>query len=239
VKSVVKLLVAGVAQPCLLGGLLFLSAGTVDYWQAWVLLLVLFGFSGWLPSVYLLVKDPEALERRMRGGPAAETRPAQKVAMAVFWPSLFAMLVFSALDHRFGWSSLATEISLVGAVLVALGSALVTLVMFQNTYAATTVHIEDSQKVVATGVYGLVRHPMYTGYLITILGIPLTLGSFWGLAFLIPCVVAVEIRIRDEEQLLEHELDGYLAYMQKVPCRLLPLRREHREHGRAPFALDT
>jgi protein-S-isoprenylcysteine O-methyltransferase Ste14 len=239
------MLLAGAIQPCALGGLLFVSAGTIYYWQAWVLLLVLFSFSGWVPSVYLLIRDPEALERRMRGGPVAETRKAQKVAMGLLYPSLFAMFVVSAVDHRFNWSPVGFEISVLGIVLVAVGSALVTAVIVQNTFAANNVQLENKQQVVSTGLYGLVRHPMYTGYLITMIGIPLTLGSLWGLVFLIPGYLAIEVRIRDEEQLLEEELIGYRAYMQKIPNRLLPVsrlvppRREPREHRRVPSAVDS
>src|SRR5262249_5314674 len=114
------------------GLMLFLPAWTFDYWQAWVFLLVFFALSTWIPGIYLIGKDPAALQRRMRASPAAESRPAQKVVKLVWFLSLAAMMVVSALDHRFGWSRVPTAICLVGDVLVAVGLGVVMLVIIQN-----------------------------------------------------------------------------------------------------------
>jgi protein-S-isoprenylcysteine O-methyltransferase Ste14 len=202
--------------------MLFLPARTFDYWQAWVFLLVFFPLSTWIPSIYLMRKNPAALERRMRSGPGAETRTAQKVVMAILYLSLAAMFVVSALDHRFRWSPVPTAICLAGDVLVAVGRGVVMLVVIQNSYAATTVQVEAGQELVSTGVYGLVRHPMYTSYVIMLVGIPPALGSYWGLIVVIPGLLVLAWRIRDEEKLLQEELDGYREYTQKVRYRLLP-----------------
>jgi len=142
--------------------------------------------------------------------------------MAGLYLSLVAMVVVSALDHRFGWSSVPTAISLVGDVLVAVGLGVVVLVIIQNNHAATTVRVEEGQTVVSTGLYGLVRHPMYTGNLIMMVGIPLAVGSYWGLVFVVAGLIVLASRIRDEEKLLREELTGYREYTQKVRYRLVP-----------------
>jgi len=221
VKTVPQLVVFTLVELVMFGLVLFLPAGTFNYWQAWVFLVVV-AVSASAPSIYLLRKNPVALQRRMRGGPAAETRLAQKVVIAGLYSSLAAMVVVSALDHRFGWSAVPTAICLVGDVLVAVGLGVVALVIIQNSYAAATVQVEAGQTVVSTGLYGLVRHPMYTGNVIMMVGIPLALGSYWGLVFVVPGLIVLASRIRDEEKLLQQDLDGYREYSQKVRYRLVP-----------------
>jgi protein-S-isoprenylcysteine O-methyltransferase Ste14 len=220
VQTILKMLASALIQLVVLGLTLFVSAGTVHYWQAWVFLVV--ALSTWIPGLYLLQTNPDALERRMRGGPAAETRMVQKLVMAGVWLSLLAAVVVSALDHRFGWSPVPTAVCLVGDVLVAVGLGVAMLVVVQNNHAAATVRVEAGQQVVSTGLYGLVRHPMYTGNVILMLGIPLALGSYWGLVFVLPVLVVLALRIRDEEKLLGQELDGYREYTQQVRYRLVP-----------------
>jgi protein-S-isoprenylcysteine O-methyltransferase Ste14 len=215
------MLAFGLVEPVAFGLILFLAAGTFNYWQAWVFLVV-FAVSGWIPSIYLMRTNPVALQRRMRGGPTAETRTTQKIVMGSSWLSLASMFAVSALDHRFGWSSVPTAICLVGDVLVAVGLSVMMLVVIQNSHAAATIRVEAGQKLISTGFYGLVRHPMYTGNVIMMVGIPLALGSYWGLVFVIPGVILLALRIRDEETLLQEELDGYREYTQKVRYRLVP-----------------
>jgi protein-S-isoprenylcysteine O-methyltransferase Ste14 len=132
------------------------------------------------------------------------------------------MVIVSVLDHRFGWSSVPAAICLVGDVLVAVGLSVAILVVIQNSYAAATVRVEAGQKLISTGLYGVVRHPMYTGNVITMLGIPIALGSYWGLVIVVPGSIVLGLRIRDEEKLLQEELDGYREYTQNVRYRLLP-----------------
>jgi protein-S-isoprenylcysteine O-methyltransferase Ste14 len=200
--------------------LLFLPAGTLDYWQAWVFLAV-FSIAS-LSTVYWLKNDPAALERRMHAGPAAETRTVQKVVAAGVYVLFSALLVFSAFDHRFGWSPVPAAVSLTGDALVAIGLGIAIFTVIENRYAAATVTVEEGQKVVSAGLYGLVRHPMYMGATIMMAGIPLALDSWWGLAVLIPCLFGVAFRIRDEEKMLTNELSGYREYTQKVHHRLVP-----------------
>ncbi|WP_343602343.1 isoprenylcysteine carboxylmethyltransferase family protein [Mycobacterium sp.] len=220
-KTVPRLVKSELVGLVVFGLLVFVPAWTFDYWQAWALLAV-FALSARIPGIYLLRRNPVALQRRMSGGPSAETRMTQKFVMGGLWSSLAAMLVVSALDHRFGWSPVPPAVCLVGDVLVAAGLGVVLLVVIQNSYAAATVRVESGQKVVSTGLYRLVRHPMYTGNVIMMMGIPLALGSYWGLVFVVPGVMVLALRIRDEEKLLQDELDGYREYLQRVRYRLVP-----------------
>jgi protein-S-isoprenylcysteine O-methyltransferase Ste14 len=205
----------------LFGVLLFLPAGTFDYWQAWVFIAV-FTISTTVLSIYLLVTNPTVLQRRMHAGPTAETRTVQKIASSGLFVSFAAVVVLSALDHRFGWSPVPTAVSLAGDVLVVLGLGIGSLVVIQNSYAAANITVEADQKVVATGLYGLVRHPMYMGALVMILGLPLALGSYWGLVGLIPVAVVFVVRVSDEEKVLNQELAGYPDYTHQVHYRLVP-----------------
>jgi protein-S-isoprenylcysteine O-methyltransferase Ste14 len=203
------------------GLVLFLPAGTFDYWQAWVFI-VIFAVSTGVPSIYLGIKNPTALQRRMQAGPARETRLAQRIIVSGLLLLLPAVMIFSSLDHRYGWSPVPIAVTVAGDALVAIGLGLAMLVVIQNSYAAANVTIEAGQQLVTTGLYGIVRHPMYFGTLIMMVGIPLALDSWWGLVFVIPGVIALVLRILDEEEMLKQELAGYNEYTQKVPCRLVP-----------------
>ncbi|WP_326545714.1 isoprenylcysteine carboxylmethyltransferase family protein [Mycolicibacterium sp. ND9-15] len=200
---------------------LFLPAGTLDYWHAWVFIGVfLLGTMG--PSIYLAVNRPEALRRRMKVGPFAETRPVQKVAITGTVLVVVAVLVTSALDHRFGWSTVPTAVVLLGDVLVWTGLTAAQFVVIQNSYAAATITVESEQPLVSTGLYGVVRHPMYAGTLMMMIGTPLALDSYWGLVAVLPALLILAVRIADEEKMLRQQLAGYREYMQKVRFRLVP-----------------
>jgi protein-S-isoprenylcysteine O-methyltransferase Ste14 len=221
VRTIPRTLVLGLAELVIVGLMLFIPAGTFNYWQAWAFLTV-FAVSTWMPGIYVLRTNPVALQQRMRAGPGAENRMVQKVVLAGWYLSLAATFVVSAFDHRFGWSRVPTAIWLVGVVLVAVGLGMKMLVVIQNSYAAATVRVQAGQKLVSTGLYGLVRHPMYASNVTMMVGIPLALGSYWGLVFVIPGVIVLALRIRDEEKLLREELDGYRDYTRKVHYRLMP-----------------
>ena len=220
-KIVLQTLASVVFGLVFFGLALFWPAGTFHYWQAWVFIFV-FMFATMGPSLYLAVKMPDALQRRMKAGPFAETRPLQKVIIAGTILSVAAVLVVSAFDHRFGWSTVPTAVVFIGNVLVFLGLTIAQFVVIQNNYAGATVTVEADQELVSTGLYGLVRHPMYVGTLVMMLGTPLALDSYWGLAFIAPALLILAVRITDEEKMLREELDGYQEYTQKVPYRLVP-----------------
>jgi protein-S-isoprenylcysteine O-methyltransferase Ste14 len=203
------------------GLLVFGPAGTFDYWQGWTFIAV-FAITTLIPSIYLGVKNPEALRRRRQAGPWSETRSIQKLISVIAFGSLAAMIVVSALDYRFGWSTVPAAVSVIGDVLVAVGLGIAMLVVIQNSYAAANVKVETGQKLVSTGFYGLVRHPMYFGNVIMMIGVPLALASYWGLVFIIPGLTVLGLRIGDEEALLRQELTGYCEYTEKVHYRLVP-----------------
>jgi protein-S-isoprenylcysteine O-methyltransferase Ste14 len=221
VKPLLNVAFAGLIQLIAIAALLFIPAGTVHYWQAWVLLAVI-AATAFIPSIYLQISDPAAMQRRMRGGPIAEGRTVQKIVMAGLYLALAATCIVSSLDHRFGWSTVPTALCLLGAALVGAGLVMTALVVKQNSYASSTVQVETDQQVISTGLYGHVRHPMYTANTLILTGLPLTLGSYWGLVFLIPGVLVLASRIVDEEKLLVDELPGYHHYTQQVRHRLVP-----------------
>jgi protein-S-isoprenylcysteine O-methyltransferase Ste14 len=221
VKIALQTLASGLFGLVFFGVLLFWPAGTLNYWQAWVFMAV-FMVVTLVPSIYLAVKDPAALRRRMKAGPTAETRLVQKLVITGTIVAVVAVLVVSALDHRFGWSQVPTAVVVLGDFLVAIGLGLAQVVVIQNSYAAATITVEADQKVVSTGLYGLVRHPMYVGTLIMMIGTPLALGSYWGLLAIVLALPILAARIDDEEKMLRHELAGYDEYMEKVHYRLVP-----------------
>jgi protein-S-isoprenylcysteine O-methyltransferase Ste14 len=203
------------------GLMVFWPAGTFDYWQGWAFIAV-FAASTLIPSVYLAASNPAALKRRMQAGPGAETRPLQKFIISIAFLSLGATIVFSALDFRFGWSSMPATVSIAGDVLVAVGLGIAMLTTIQNGYASANITVESGQELVSTGMYSVVRHPMYSGNVVLMIGIPLALGSYWGLMFVIPGLAVLAIRILDEEKVLTQQLTGYPEYTQRVHYRLLP-----------------
>ena len=158
-----------------MGALIFGSAGTLDYWQGWAFLAVFCG-SGLAITLYLMRSDPKLLERRMKGGPFAEKETTQKIIQTITAIVFIATPVVCALDHRFGWFPVPALVALIGDALVLIGMLIVFFVFRQNSFASATVELAAGQSVVSSGLYGLVRHPMYVGALIYLVGMPLALG---------------------------------------------------------------
>lgn len=203
-----------------LGAVLCLLAGRFNYWQGWVFA-VLFTLLTNSQGVYLGIKDPELLERRKQVAAPGESR-GEKTFLIVALLANACMLIFSALDQRFGWSQVPAFVSVVGDGLLVLSFVLYYFVFRENSYAATTVQTFEGQKVISTGPYAHVRHPKYVGDLFLVIGSPLAPGSWWALAFVVLAIVALTWRILDEEKLLEKDLPGYTEYMQQVRYRLVP-----------------
>jgi protein-S-isoprenylcysteine O-methyltransferase Ste14 len=201
--------------------LLFVPAGTVHYWQAWVYLAIFSGVSA-LTTLDLIRKDPALLERRMRGGPTAEKQPTQKVIMLGMSIGFIALLVVPALDHRFGWSAVPLGEVVAGDLLVALGFYLIFLVYRENTFTSATIEVAESQKVISTGPYARVRHPMYASAILYLLGTPLALGSYWGLVPVVAMMPFLVWRLLAEERFLARNLAGYTDYQKRVHHRLVP-----------------
>jgi protein-S-isoprenylcysteine O-methyltransferase Ste14 len=220
-KTALRLTASSVFGLATFGFLLFVPAGTLHYWQAWVFIAVFTGTSI-VPTIYLARNNPAALRRRMHAGPRAETRTVQKIIMTGSIIDLFAMMAVSAFDHRMGWSTVPVWLCLLGDVLVAAGLGISMLVIVENSYAAATITVEAGQTVATGGLYKFVRHPMYAGNLIMMVGMPLALGSYWGLLFVIPGIAVLVFRILDEEKLLTQDLPGYREYAQHIRNRLVP-----------------
>jgi protein-S-isoprenylcysteine O-methyltransferase Ste14 len=216
-----KTLVRLVALTVIMGVLLFVPAGTIRYWQAWVYLTIFAGAS-LLISLYLIRRDPALLKRRMRGGPTAEKEPTQKIIMFFASMGFLALLVVPAFDHRFGGSAVPPTVVIAGDILVVIGFYFIFLVYKENTFTSATIEIAENQKVISSGPYALVRHPMYASALLYLLGTPLALGSYCGL-LAIPFMMSFLIwRLVDEEKFLAKNLPGYGEYQTKVQRRLVP-----------------
>lgn len=221
-KLIIQTLGTSLLGVIVLGVLLFLPAGTLAYWQAWVFLVV-FVASAEATGVYLVLKDPALLKRRMNPGFQGEEQSmTQKIIGSLAVLSTLSLLVFCAFDHRFAWSLVPPAISVLGDVLVVLGLLIDLLVLRENSYAGTSVQTFEGQKVISTGLYAHIRHPMYAGNVIMVVGIPLALGSWWGLLVLALIFPVLIWRILDEEKFLEKDLPGYKEYEQKVRYRLVP-----------------
>jgi protein-S-isoprenylcysteine O-methyltransferase Ste14 len=204
-----------------LAAALFLPAWTLHYWQAWIFLAVFFGSI--LPiTIYLMKYDPNLLEGRITAGPAAEKEKSQKIIQFVMSIVFIATCVLPAIDHRFGWSAVPLDAVAAGDILVALGLLIVFLVFKENTFASGSIKVHAAQRVVSTGPYAFVRHPMYFGALVMLLGMPLSLGSWWGLLAIVPMTAGIVWRLLNEEKLLAKNLPGYSEYRNIVAHRLLP-----------------
>jgi protein-S-isoprenylcysteine O-methyltransferase Ste14 len=204
-----------------LAALLFIPAWTLDYWQAWLFMAVFVCTSGAI-TVYLAIRDPKLLERRMDVGPRAEKEPAQKIIMLLATLGFMVTIVFPVLDHRFGWSAVPASVSVLGDALIALAFLFIFFVFRQNSYGASTIQIAEGQTVISTGPYAFVRHPMYAGALVMLIGTPLALGSWWGLFAVLLILPVLIWRLLDEERFLRQNLPGYAEYQTKVKYRLLP-----------------
>jgi protein-S-isoprenylcysteine O-methyltransferase Ste14 len=214
--------VLGLAQLIIgLGILLLAPAGSIDFWQAWAYLLV-FSASAALITAYLWKKDPKLLERRMNAGPGAEKEKSQKLIQLLASIVFIGLIVLPAIDHRLSWSDVPLSVVIVGNILVALGFLIIFIVFKENSFSSATIEVAPDQKVISTGPYAIVRHPMYSGALVMLFGTPLALGSWWGLLMFNLITLIIALRLLDEEKFLSKRLSGYKAYCRKVRYRLVP-----------------
>ncbi|CAJ1580711.1 isoprenylcysteine carboxylmethyltransferase family protein [[Mycobacterium] wendilense] len=203
------------------GALLFWPAGTFDYWQGWALIAVMLVLT--VPyTVYLGRKQPDVLRRRLRAGPTAESRGVQRLAVFGLQASTLAVFAVGGLDRRHGWTHVPTWLCVVGLGLAGVGLGVAIVVVLQNSWAAATVEIQAGQQVVATGLYTVVRHPMYSGAVAMMLGLPVGLGSYWAYLPAAGALLALIVRIGDEERMLVRDLPGYPEYRSTVRYRLVP-----------------
>lgn len=202
----------------LIGVMLFLPAWTLNYPGAWLFISLLF-VPMLVLGVVLYIKSPELLKRRLRSKEKAGTQRGVIALSGLMFPIGF---VLSALDFRFGWSSVPLWLVIGASALFLVGYAMYAEVMRENAYLSRTVEVEENQKVITTGLYGVVRHPMYLATLLMFLPLPLILGSFWGLIPFALYPIIIVVRLLNEEKLLRDELDGYVEYCKKVKYRLIP-----------------
>lgn len=204
-----------------MGALMFLPAWTFDFWQGWVFLAV-FSVSVFAITLYLMKNDPKLLKRRVKAGSSAEKEPSQKIIQTLASIAFILIIAFPGFDHRFGWSAVPIIVVAAGDVLVALGLLFIFFVFRENTYTSAVIEVDAEQKVISTGPYALVRHPMYSSALIMLVGVPLALGSWWGLLAVVPLALTMVWRLLDEEVFLAKHLPGYSEYQARVKYRLVP-----------------
>lgn len=219
-KSLIKkILIRFCLVPLLTGLLIFAPAGTFNIWQVYVYLCILI-----IPMIfvlfYFLKNDPLFLERRTR---SREKEKEQKIIQVVFSALFLSGFIISGLDHRFGWSDIPVKIVLMSDIFIFLGYLLIFFVFRQNSYASRIVEVDESQKVITTGLYSIVRHPMYLGILIMYIPTPIALGSYWGLIPMAAIPLALVFRILNEEKILSKNLPGYKEYCNKTRFRLIPI----------------
>ncbi len=198
--------------------LLFLPAWTLRYPQAWLLICILF-IPMFIAGLIMMKKDPELLKKRLS---AKEKESEQKTVVALSGLMFLAAFVLAGLSFRFGWLMLPFPVSIVFAVVFLLAYAMYAEVLRENSYLSRTIEVQEDQKVVDTGLYGIVRHPMYSATLILFLSMPLVLGSVISFVITLAYIPIIVKRIRNEEKVLGKELPGYTEYMGKVKYRLIP-----------------
>ena len=207
-----------VSGAILMGLLMFLPAGTVHYWNAWLLLAILF-----LPmlvvGIVLMRKAPDLLRKRLNTKETESDQIAVIIGSSIMFVSGF---ILAGLDFRFGWLPLPRWVSIAAAVVFLIAYALYVEVLRENAYLSRTVEIQENQKVIDTGLYGIVRHPLYSVTLLLFLSIPLVLGSLISLVVFLFYPFLIVKRIRNEEQVLEAGLEGYTEYKTRVKYRIIP-----------------
>ncbi len=198
--------------------IVLLPAGTLNYWQAYIYFAVLV-VPMILVILYFIKQDPKFLERRTK----AKEKEKQQLLLSSFSTIIFlAGFVIPGLDHRFDWSHVPIYLVIVADVMVFLGYLIIIFVFKQNSYASRIIEVNENQNVILTGLYGVVRHPMYVGVIIMFLPTPIALGSYWGLIPMAFLPVILVLRIINEEKVLSSNLAGYKEYCQKTKYRLIP-----------------
>ena len=202
----------------LVGAMIFLPAGTLSYTKGWLLMGLLF-VPMLLAGFVMLFKAPKLLEKRLD---AKEKQGEQKAVVALSGLMFLAGFVVSGLDYRFGWSQMPVAVTVASSVLFLIGYGLYGMVLRENAYLSRTIKVEQGQTVISTGLYGIVRHPMYAATILLFLMMPLVLGSWYAAIIFLCYPVLIIIRLTGEEKLLIKELPGYEEYRKKVKYRLIP-----------------
>lgn len=199
----------------------YFASGTWNYWQGWLFLGVFTALTAGF-SVYLALYDRPLFERRMKAGPTHEKEMTQKIIILLTFAAFFAFLILPVVDYRLDYSRVPAWMSFLGNGIVALSFLFIFYVLRYNSWAAANVRVEEGQKVIDTGPYAWVRHPMYAGALWLFVGLPLALGSWWSIGLVVVLFPILAWRLLDEERILMRDLPGYSDYMQRVRYRLVP-----------------
>lgn len=202
----------------IIGILIFLPAGTFDYWNAWLFMGILF-IPMFFAGIVMMIKNPELLKKRLN---AKEEQAEQSLVIKLSGLMFLLGFVIAGLNLRFKWIMLSDWVSWVGATIFLFSYFLYAEVLRENTYLSRTIEVQNGQKVIDTGLYGIVRHPMYTVTIILFLSIPLVLGSIISFAIFLAYPIIIAKRIRNEEAVLEKDLDGYIEYKKKVKYKIIP-----------------
>ena len=202
----------------LVGLLLFLPAGTLDWFGGWMLMAILF-VPMFGAGIVMMIKNPGLLASRLD---AKEDRKKQNIVVKLSGLMFLCGFIVAGLGVRFGWYMLPMPVCIVGAVLFIIAYMLYAEVLRENTYLSRTIEVQEGQKVIDTGLYGIVRHPMYAATLLLFLSMPIVLGSVWSFLIFLVYPLIIAARLKDEEKFLEDELEGYREYKKKVKYRLIP-----------------
>ena len=213
--SALSKLVVGVG---IIGLLLFLPAGSWHYWHAWLLIALLF-IPMMCMGIWLLLSSPKLLSKRLNN---REKEQTQKHVVALSGLMFIGGFLLCGFDYRFAWSQVPVWVVATASMFFLIGYILYTEVLRENAYLSRTIEVQDDQQLIDTGLYGIVRHPMYTATLLMFLSMPLILGSWWALALFAIYPLLIIKRIRNEEQVLASGLEGYTDYQQRVRWRLIP-----------------
>ena len=217
-KLLLKTLIAFLGGLLITGAMLFVPAGTLAYHGAWLFISLLF-MPILIVGVVLMIKNPELLRKRLE---MKEREKEQKSVVALSGLLLVASFIVAGLDYRFGWSHVSNIIVIIASVVLLVGYALYAEVLRENVYLSRVIEVQESQRVIDTGLYSIVRHPMYFAVTLLYLAIPLVLGSWWALLVMSPCVLLLALRIKNEEQVLHQGLPGYTDYTKRVRYRMIP-----------------
>jgi protein-S-isoprenylcysteine O-methyltransferase Ste14 len=221
-KMTIKLFISAITKfllgVLLVGLLIFLPAGTFEYIQGWILMAILF-IPMFCAGIVMMIKNPGLLASRLD---AKEKRSKQSIVVKLSGLMFLCGFIVAGLGVRFDWYMLPLPVSIIGATLFIIAYILYAEVLRENTYLSRTIEVQEGQKVIDTGLYGIVRHPMYSATLLLFLSMPLVLGSVWSFLIFLAYPFIIAARLKDEEKFLEEELEGYREYKEKVKYRLIP-----------------
>ena len=210
VKYILGVLIVGI--------LLFIPAGTFEYWNGWLFMGILF-IPMFIAGIVLMIKNPELLKKRLN---AKESQTEQKQVVLVSGIMFIIGFIVSGLNYRYGWYILPNIVVIIASIFFIIAYVLYAEVLKENTYLSRTIEVQENQKVISTGLYGIVRHPMYTSTMLLFLSMPLILGSIFSFVIFLLYPIIIAKRIKNEEMVLEKDLQGYSEYKEKVKYKMIP-----------------